>query len=167
MKRWICIGFVAVGMLMMAQTAAAQFLPWISEISAFGGTTIGGDDLPIAGAALTLNVSPQLGGEVEISVMLDSGDVAAFNANLNAVLNLGTGSSLMVPYVTGGAGIFDGELKVIDDDGTYIAINAGGGVKMFIDLNMALRIDFRAFLMTDSGDLEDLERIYAGLDFVF
>lgn len=165
MKRWVCIGFVVVGMMSMAQTAAAQFLPWISEISAFGGTTIGGDDLPVAGAALSVNLSPQLGAEGEVSVMLDHG-VEALNINLNGVMNLGTGSSIMVPYLTGGAGIFDGDLKVIDD-GTYIAINAGGGIKLFVDLNLALRLDFRVFLLTDSGDLEDLERIYAGLDFVF
>jgi hypothetical protein len=149
----------------MAQTAAAQFLPWVSEISAFGGTTLGGHDLTIAGAALSVNLSTQLGAEGEVSVILDHG-VEALNINLNGIINLGTGSSSMVPYLTGGAGIFDGDLKIVDD-GTYIAINGGGGIKLFVDLNLALRLDMRVFLLTDSGDIEDLERIYAGFDFVF
>lgn len=160
MKGWLGVGIVICVMGMIAPAASAQFLPWVSEITGFGGVMIGGDDLPVGGVAMCLNLSSQFGAEGELAFLMDNGDIDTINVNMDLVLNLGTGSSLLVPYLIAGAGVFD-------NGGTHIAINGGAGAKVFVEPNLALRFDFRVFLMSEDDELDDIERAYGGIDFVF
>jgi hypothetical protein len=144
--------------MLIAPGISAQFLPGISEMTGFGGLTINGKNNGTAGVAVTMNLTPQMGLEGEIGVIFTSDE--KITASGNAVLNLGYGTSFIVPYLTGGAGL-------INNGGTDIALNLGGGFKVFFEPNMALRGDFRVFLTTDEGDVHDLERFYAGIDFLF
>ena len=158
MNKWRTVLLVIVVIGLSAPLASAQYMPGISEITGYGGITLNGGDEPTAGIALTLNMTPQLGLEAEVGVIFADDEVIMLSGN--AVLNLGTGTSLIVPYITGGAGI----LKNGDTD---IALNVGGGFKLFIEPAIAFRGDFRVFLTSESGDIEDLERFYAGVDFLF
>ena len=164
MKIWrgMFFGFSCCALLtfwaLLAPTASAQYLPGVSEITAFGGTTINGKNEGTAGVALALNLTPQMGLEGEVGVIF--ADDEEITVNGNAVLNLGYGTSFIVPYITGGAGIFN-------NGGTEIVVNMGAGFKVFVEPNMALRGDFRVFLNSEGGDVKDLERFYAGVDFLF
>lgn len=160
MKRWSCIVVVGILVLMTSHVASAQFLPGISEITGFGGITINGEDKTTFGAAITLNMTPQLGVEGEVGMMFGNKGDDIINVNLDMVLNLGTGASLVVPYIAGGAG-------VLNNGGTDIALNAGLGFKVFVEPNIALRVDFRAFMTTEGGDVHDMERFYGGVSFLF
>lgn len=158
MKTWLGVLVGVSVSLLITSGASAQFLPGISEMTGFGGVTINGDNNGTAGVAITLNLTPQMGLEGELGVIFTSDE--KITASGNAVLNLGYGTSLIVPYLTGGAGL-------INNGGTEIALNLGGGFKIFFEPQMALRGDFRVFLTTDEGDVKDLERFYAGVDFLF
>ena len=161
MKR-IVSGVVAVVVVMMAWTAHADAQTLYREITGFGGMTFDfGDDYEdeaTAGAALAFNVSSRLGIEAEGSAIF--AEDTTFNGSVNLVLNFGTGASAIVPYAIGGGG-------VITNGGTDIAINAGLGLKLFIDYNIALRADFRAFFVTEDDDAKDMERVYGGITFFF
>lgn len=122
--------------------------------------TINGEDKETFGAAVTVNMTPQLGVEGEIGMMFADKTDDIINVNLDMVLNLGTGASLVVPYVIGGAGVLNGK-------DTDIALNAGAGFKLFVEPNIALRLDFRAFITTEGGDVHDMERFYGGVHFLF
>ena len=160
MKR-VVIGVLAV-VVMMGLTVNADAQTLYREITGFGGMTFDfGDDYgddATAGAALAFNVSPRIGLEAEGSAIF--AEDTTFNGSLNLVLNFGSGASAIVPYVVGGGG-------VIANGGTDIAINAGLGIKMFIDYNIALRADFRAFFVTEDDDARDMERLYGGITFFF
>lgn len=158
MNKWRIVLLVVVVIGLSAPLASAQYIPGISEITGYGGITLNGSDEPTAGIALTLNMTPQLGLETEVGVIFAKDEIITLSGNV--VLNLGTGTSAIVPYVTGGAGI-------LKNGGTDIALNAGAGFKAFIEPAIALRGDFRVFLTTESGDVKDLERFYAGFDFLF
>lgn len=159
MKRWNLVVFLTVGIVcMISHTASAQFISGISEITAYGGVTINGDTETTAGVALTMNLTPQMGVEAEAGVIFAKDEI--ITANINLVLNLGSGVSLIVPYLTVGAG-------VLNNEGTDIALNGGGGLKLFIEPNIALRFDVRAFMRSEGGDLYDMERFYGGIDFLF
>ncbi len=167
MKTWrgIVLGFCFCSLFalfalfaLLAPTASAQFLPGISEMTGFGGITINGKNEGTAGVALTLNMTPQMGLEGEVGVIFAKDEEITVSGN--AVLNLGYGTSYIVPYLTGGAGM-------INNGGTEIALNLGGGFKMFVEPSIAFRGDFRVFLTTEGGDVQDLERFYAGIDFLF
>ena len=159
MKQWSCI-VVGILVLMTSQVASAQFLPGISEITGFGGVAINGEDKTTFGAAITVNVTTHLGLEGEIGMLFGDKVDDIININLDMVLNLGTGASLVVPYIVGGAG-------VLNNGGTDIALNAGAGFKVFVEPSIALRLDFRAFLTTEGGDVHDMERFYGGVHFLF
>lgn len=154
-----CLWALAALYVLAGPTASAQFLPGISEITGFGGMMINGDNNVTAGVGVTLNLAPQMGLEGEVSMILADDDEEIV-VNGNAVLNLGYGTSFIVPYLTGGAGL-------INNGGTEIALNLGAGFKIFVEANIALRSDFRVFLTTEGGDVQDLERLYAGIDFLF
>jgi hypothetical protein len=157
MNKWRTVLLVIAVLGLSAPLASAQ-VPGISEITAYGGITLNGSDEPTAGIALTLNMTPQVGLEAEVGVIFADDEVIMLSGN--AVLNLGTGISVIVPYITGGAGI-------LKNGSTDIALNVGGGFKLFIEPAIAFRGDFRVFLTSESGDIEDLERFYAGVDFLF
>ena len=133
---------------------AAQFMPTVKEITGFGGQTFGESDEATAGFALAMNVSPRLGVEVEGGAIFSSD--TTFNANVNLVLNLGSGTTPIVPYLTGGAGM-------LINGHEEIALNAGFGMKMFVEPNIALRLDGRGFFSTEGGDINDMERVYGGI----
>lgn len=139
MKKGWGVAFVVSLMLVMTSSACAQTVLY-RELTGFGGMMFdfGGDEDSDAagGIALAFNVSPRVGVEAEAGAIF--ADDARFNGNVNLVLNFGTGASAVVPYVIGGGG-------VMTDGGTDVAINGGLGMKMFIDYNIALRLDFRAF----------------------
>ncbi|GAK54661.1 hypothetical protein U14_05948 [Candidatus Moduliflexus flocculans] len=157
----IVVGIMAV-VVMMGLTVNANAQTLYREITGFGGMTFDfgndyGDDAT-AGIALAFNVSPRIGIEAEGGAIF--ADDTTFNGSLNLVLNFGSGASAIVPYIVGGGG-------VITDGGTDIAINGGLGLKMFIDYNIALRADFRAFFVTEEDDARDMERVYGGITFFF
>jgi len=164
MKRWrekgfeLCFWALFACCMLIAPTASAQFLPGISEMTGFGGVTINGENAATAGMAVTLNFTPQMGFEGEIGVIFADDEEIMVSGNV--VLNLGYGTSFIVPYLTGGAGL-------INNGGTEIALNMGAGFKVFVEPNIALRSDFRVFLTTEGGDVNDLERFYVGIDFLF
>ncbi len=160
MKR-IVIGILAVVLIMsMSVSADAQTL--YREMTGFGGMTFDfGNDYSeeaTAGIALAFNASSRIGIEAEGGAIF--AEDTTFNGSVNLVLNFGTGASAIVPYVIGGGG-------VMTNGGTDIAINGGLGLKMFIDYNIALRADFRAFFITEGDDAKDMERVYGGLTFFF
>ena len=138
--------------------ASAQFVTAVREFTGFGGATFGAMEEGTAGAALAVNITPRLGIEGEFGAIF--GDDTVFNGSANLVLNLGSGTSVIVPYAVTGAGL-------LNDGGTDIALNVGGGLKIFVEANMAIRIDFRAFFTSDDGDVDDMERLYGGLIFYF
>jgi len=138
--------------------ASAQFMPLVREFTAFGGMTFNSKDDATAGAALALNISPRMGVEGELGAILAKDTV--FNGSMNLIMNLGSGTSVVVPYLIGGAG-------VMTNGGTDIALNVGGGLKLFIEYNMALRVDFRGFFISEDGNIKDMERAYAGLILFF
>ncbi len=164
MKRWrgisfeLCFCALLAFCVLLAPTASAQFLPGISEMTGFGGTTINGENEATAGVAVALNLTPQMGFEGEIGVIFAEDEEITMSGNI--VLNLGYGTSFIVPYVTGGAGL-------MNNGGTEIALNLGAGFKVFVEPSIALRGDFRVFLTTEGGDVKDLERFYVGIDFLF
>ncbi len=164
MKKWrsidfeLCFCALLACCVLLAPTASAQFLPGISEMTGFGGVTINGDNEATAGMAVTLNITPQMGLEGEIGVVFAEDEEIMVSGN--AVLNLGYGTSFIVPYVTGGAGL-------MNNGGTEIALNLGAGFKVFVEPSIAIRSDFRVFLTTEGGDVNDLERFYVGIDFLF
>lgn len=165
MKKGWGLAFVAGLMLVMTSSAFAQTSSQTvlyRELTGFGAMMFdfGGDEDSDAagGLALAFNVSPRVGIETEAGAIF--ADDARFNGNVDLVLNFGTGASAVVPYVIGGGG-------VMTDGGTDVAINGGLGMKMFIDYNIALRLDFRAFFFTEGDNAEDIERIYGGMTFFF
>ncbi len=133
--------------------ASAQLIPTIKEVTGFGGMTFNSTDEPTAGAALAINISPRIGIEGEAGVIFASDTI--LNGSINIMLNLGSGTTPIVPYFIGGAGM-------LNNGGTDIALNAGFGLKLFVESNLALRTDFRGFFISEGGDIEDMERIYAG-----
>ncbi len=145
--------FVIVIVVGFTGSASAQFLPTIKEITAFGGLTFSEDDETTAGVALAFNVAPRIGIEAEGGATFYKETM--FNANVNLVLNLGSGTTPLVPYLTGGAGFL-----INGDD--EIALNAGFGLKLFVEPNIALRADARGFFNTEGGEVQDMERLYAG-----
>lgn len=150
----ISIGILVIAVIVGSSVnASAQFLPTIREFTGFGGLTFNGDDETTAGLALAVNVAPRIGIEAEGGAIFY--DETIFNANLNLVLNLGSGTTPIVPYLTGGAGL------LINGD-EEIALNAGFGLKLFVEPNMAIRGDARGFFSTEGGEVHDLERVYAG-----
>ena len=153
----IVIAVVWMGLL-VAHCASAQILPGIAEITGYGGITINGIEENTLGVALTVNTTPHLGVEGELGVIFAKEKIININADL--VFNFGSGASLFVPYVAGGAG-------VLNNGGTDIALNAGAGMKVFVEPNIALRIDFRGFFTSEDGDMRDMERFYGGIDFFF
>lgn len=158
MNKWRGIMVVMCACVLLGPTVSAQFLPGISEITGFGGVTINGKNKATTGIAVALNMSPQMGLEGEVGVIFTKDETLTISGN--AVLNLGYGTSFVVPYLTGGAGM-------LNNGGTEIALNLGGGFKLFVEPNLALRTDFRVFLTTEDGDVEDLERFYAGVEILF
>ncbi|GAK58009.1 hypothetical protein U27_04982 [Candidatus Vecturithrix granuli] len=141
-----------------AMNVSAQFVPSLREFTGFGGMTFNGADEGTAGAALALNISPRIGIEGEGSVIFANDTIINLNADL--LFHLGTGTSPIVPYLIGGAGI-------LTNGGTDVALNVGFGLKLFVEPAIAIRLDFRGFFISESGDIEDLERIYGGLIFFF
>ncbi len=153
MKHAIGVLLAIMVMIGFSTQAAAQFLPTVKEITAFGGQTFGDDDEVTAGVAAAMNISPRVGVEAEGSAIFYND--TTFTANVNLVLNLGSGTTPIVPYLTGGAGMF------INGD-EEIALNVGFGMKMFVEPNLALRLDGRGFFSTEGGEVEDMERVYGG-----
>lgn len=160
MKRIVIGVLTVVAMMGLTMNAEAQTL--YREITGFGGMTFDfGDDYEddaTAGVALAFNVSSRIGIEAEGSSIF--AEDTRFNGSVNLVLNFGTGASAIVPYIAGGGG-------VMTNGGTDIAVNTGLGIKMFIDYNIALRADFRAFFVTVDDDARDMERVYGGITFFF
>lgn len=138
--------------------ASAQLVPSLREFTGFGGMTFNGTDEGTAGAALALDISPRIGIEGEGSAIFAGDTIINLNADL--LFHLGTGTSPIIPYLIGGAGI-------LTNGGTDVALNAGFGLKLFVEADMAIRLDFRGFFISESGDIEDLERVYGGLIFFF
>lgn len=138
--------------------ASAQLVPSLREFTGFGGMTFNGTDEGTGGAALALDISPRIGIEGEGSAIFASETMINLNADL--LFHLGTGTSPIIPYLIGGAGI-------LTNGGTDVALNAGFGLKLFVEADMAIRLDFRGFFISESGDIEDLERVYGGLIFFF
>lgn len=138
--------------------ASAQFIPTVKEVTGFGGMTFNGKDEATAGVALAINVSPRIGIEGEASMIF--GDDNIVNGSVNIMLNLGSGTTPIVPYFIGGAG-------VLNNGGTDIALNAGFGLKLFVESNLALRADFRGFFTSEGGDIHDMERAYGGFTVFF
>ena len=157
MKKFVFI-LLIIGMLMVSLNVSAQMVPSLREFTAFGGMTFDGSDEATTGAALAFNISPRIGVEAEGSVILASDTIINVNADL--VFHLGTGTSPIVPYFVGGAGM-------LNNGGTDVALNAGFGLKLFVEPSIAIRVDFRGFFSSEGGDIEDLERIYGGLIFFF
>jgi hypothetical protein len=145
-------------MVICSDSASAQLLPGISEITGYGGMTFNGDSEATAGVALTVNITPRLGIEGEVGMIFAKEQI--INVNADVIFNLGSGTSAIVPYLIGGAGI-------LNNGGTDIALNLGAGLKLFVEPNIALRADFRGFLSSEGGDVHDLERLYGGIDFFF
>ncbi len=157
--RNVCMVVVVVWMgLIVAHCASAQILPGIAEITGYGGVTINGIEETTFGIGLTVNTTPHLGVEGELGVIFAKEKIINVNADL--VFNFGSGASLFVPYLAGGAG-------VLNNGGTEIALNAGAGIKVFVEPNIALRIDFRGFFTSEDGDIHDMERFYGGITFFF
>ena len=155
----LSVVIVIVGILVgYSFNASAQFIPKVKEVTAFGGGTFNGTSEATAGGAFAVNVTPRLGVEVEAGAIF--ADNTKFNGSGNLVFNLGTGQSAIVPYLIGGGG-------VLANGGTDIALNIGGGLKMFVEPTWAIRADFRVFLITEDGDVENLQRLYGGLTFFF
>jgi hypothetical protein len=151
--------FVVVWMILgVSQGASAQFLPGISEITGYGGATFNGTNETTAGAALAINVTPHLGIEGEVGAIFADDEI--INVNVDLVFNFGSGTSLVIPYLIGGAGF-------LNNGGTDIALNGGAGFKLFIDRSIALRADFRGFFISVSGDVHDMERLYGGIEVFF
>jgi hypothetical protein len=144
--------------VLFSQKASAQFLPGMSEITGYGGATFDGANNGTAGAALAINITPRLGFEGEVGMIF--ADEEIINGNIDFVFNFGSGTSLLVPYIIGGPGF-------LNDGGTAIAVNVGGGIKLFVDAKIALRGDFRVFLTSNNGEVDDLERFYGGIVFFF
>jgi hypothetical protein len=159
MRKWI-VGLVMAFsvVVLVVSGASAQFLPGIAEMTGFGGATFNSEDETTAGAALTINLTPRLGVEGEIGMIFTTDEIVTVNGSL--IANLGSGTSVLVPYLIGGAGI-------LNNGGTDIALNLGAGIKLFVEPRLALRVDFRSFLTSENGDIHDMQRIYAGLDFLF
>lgn len=150
---------LVVGMMIgVSLNAEAQFVPSLREFTAFGGMTFNGVEEATVGAAMAVNISPRIGIEGEGSVILASDTIV--NINADVVFHLGTGTSPIVPYFIGGAGM-------LNNGGTDIALNVGFGLKLFVEPNIAIRTDFRGFFSSEDGDVEDIERIYGGLIFFF
>ena len=165
MKRGWIFGLVTSLIMVTASSVFAQEASQpvlYRELTGFGGMMFdfGGDEDTDAtgGVALAFNVSPRVGIEGESGAIF--ADDTKFNASVDLVLNFGSGMSAAVPYIIGGGG-------VIANGGTDVAINSGLGLKMFIDYNIALRLDFRAFFFTEGSNAEDIERLYGGVTFFF
>lgn len=150
----ICITILVVTIILgFSLRASAQVVPTIKELTGFGGMTFNGTEEATAGVALAINISPRIGVEGEAGVIFASDTMV--NGSLNLLMNLGSGTTPIVPYFIGGAGM-------LNNGGTDIALNAGFGLKLFVESNLALRTDFRGFFITEGGNVEDLERVYAG-----
>ena len=158
MRKRSVLFVVVLTVLILPYSASAQFLPGISEIAAYGGVTVNGTNETTLGGALTVNVTPHLGFEGELGVILAKDEIINLNADL--VFNFGSGTSLIVPYILAGAGF-------LNNGGTEIAVNGGIGFKLFIEPNIALRADFRSFLTSQDGNVHDLERFYGGITLLF
>ncbi|MDY0092133.1 MAG: hypothetical protein RBT80_05500 [Candidatus Vecturithrix sp.] len=158
MKKWTRVLLIVVMIAGFAMNASAQFIPSVREFTGFGGMTFNGADEGTAGAALAVNISPRIGIEGEGSAIFTNETI--INLNADVLFHFGTGTSPIVPYLIGGAGI-------LTNGGTDVALNAGLGLKLFVEPDIAIRIDFRGFFISESGDIEDLERIYGGLIFFF
>jgi hypothetical protein len=158
MKRLSVLLVIVWTVVVLSHSASAQFLPGISEITGFGGKTFNNTKETTAGGAMAVNVTPRLGVEGEIGVIFATNTIV--NINVDLIVNLGSGTSVMVPYLIGGTGI-------LNNGGTDIALNLGAGIKLFVEPTIAIRADFRGFLTSEGGDVHDMERIYAGLDFFF
>jgi hypothetical protein len=158
MRKCYLLFVVVLIVVILPYTASAQFLPGISEIAVYGGVTINGTDEETVAGALTVNVTPRMGIEGEVGVIFAKEEIINLNADL--VLNFGSGTSLIVPYILGGAGF-------LNNGGTDIALNAGAGLKLFVEPNIALRGDFRAFLTSQDGDVHDMERFCGGITLLF
>lgn len=158
MRNCIMVFVVLLTGLIFPYSALAQFLPGIAEITAYGGVTLNETNETTVGGALTVNVTPRLGLEAEVGVILADEEIINLNADL--VFNFGSGTSLIVPYILAGAGF-------LNNGGTDIAVNGGIGLKLFVEPSIALRVDFRSFLTSQNGDVHDLERFYGGITLLF
>jgi hypothetical protein len=158
MKKRMVVCVAAWMMLLGVNSASAQFIPGISELTVYGGATFDGANSGTVGGALTLNLTSRIGVEGEIGVILATEKI--INVNVSFIFNFGSGLSAIAPYLVGGAG-------ALVDGGTDIALNGGGGLKLFVDTHVALRGDFRVFLGSSSGQVEDMERFYGGIEFFF
>ena len=157
--RILCCFGLLIGCVMPAhaqQETSTQ--PLYREIIGFGGMAFGDEDDFTAGLALAFNASSRIGVEAEGGAIF--AEDTTFNGSLNLVFNFGSGMSAIVPYFIGGAGFMNAE-------DSKITANAGGGLKIFIDYNIALRADFRAFFYNEGDDVENMQRLYGGLTFFF
>lgn len=153
----LCVfGIVLMGFSWSALAQQESYL--FREITGFGGMTFGSYEEPAGGVALAFNISPRFGIEGEGGAIF--AEDTKFNGSVNLVLNFGTGEFAFVPYLIGGGG-------VITNGGSEVAVNIGLGAKIFVAYNVALRADFRTFLVTEDGEVDDLERVYGGFTFFF
>lgn len=158
MKKASVLMIVVFMLVVGIQNSEAQFIPGISELTGFGGMTFGSTNKATAGIALSANLTPHWAVEGEVGAIFASDTL--FNINGGLIVNLGSGASLIVPYVVGGAGI-------LDNGTTEFSLNAGAGLKLFMQQNWAFRLDFRVFFTSVSGDIKDMERLYGGIDLFF
>ena len=155
--------FIAGSLLLVATAipAAAQLGAGSWEVEPFVGVTSYDDDLFLDtttgfGGRLgynftdnwalegTFNYTPGAEFEIDDGVDLDVGpetDVILAHANLN--YNFLLNNSRLVPFLTAGGGLANRSFDNDIDSETDGAVNAGGGLKLFLTETVALRGDLR------------------------
>jgi opacity protein-like surface antigen len=179
MKRWIAVMFAVVVGLAGANQAFAQdsvpgpgavvvtIIPggatFFTEGKNTKGPSFGSYSL---GAGVEYNFNRYIGVEGEVSgalgvtqdLQLTAGTLNAKTPDLinysgNLVVSVPTGKSV-VPYATGGVGgltYLERAGVQVNDAGTFLTGNVGGGVKWYVNRRWGLRGDYR-FIVTKSQD---------------
>lgn len=146
------------------------------QLGMFGGSVFSGSNALQVGGTLTYFLRPtaRVGFEIEGATTLGPGG-RVLHANGNLVLQAGARTSRIVPYATVGGGFVRATLDLpeatreeLDRLGVVVApdtesgpaLNYGLGVRYYVRESIALRADFRSFLVVRETDESFYERLY-------
>jgi OmpA-OmpF porin, OOP family len=166
---FLIVCFCASGALAENREGAINITPFIGGFNTDPDLTY--DDGPAFGIGLGYNFSEKLGAEFTFhyvktdyngNVLINGntidwgkGDAKIMIYKLDLLYHL-TGllpGDMIVPYLAAGPGIitFDPDRKDVDKDNDFL-LNYGGGLKIFLTRNLALRGDLRNVINFHGGD---------------
>jgi len=141
--------------------------PAFADITAFIGANTSPANRQVRGASAGLSLLI-IGFEFEFSDTTDDPTAIAPSLKVgsgNLLLQPPTAIFGVLPYLTGGGGIYSETLGTHNEKG--FALNTGGGVKISLAGPLRIRVDYRVFTLGSGALVSPAHRVYVGLNLAF